>query len=81
MEASKKDDILKDITDILNKNKLDNKDLVEIYSRLGVSIGCSIEGYKEIPDINKLETGYYSNPRMGSALILQSILLAEWTKK
>ena len=81
IEASRKDKILKEITEILNENKLDNKALVDIYSSLGISIGCSIEGYKEIPDINELEKSYYIDPKMGQALILQSILLAEWTKK
>lgn len=81
MESDKLDAIVKSMTEAINKEELSKKDILNVYANLGISIGCSMEGIKELPNIEVLEKEHYTNPTMGNALILQSLLLLHsWAK-
>jgi len=80
MNKETKELILNKIQLILNEHELTAKDLVRVYSDLGINIGCSIEGIDEAPSVLDLERKYYSDPTMGNALILQSINLTTWLR-
>ena len=78
MDPQKKKEVLAKLITTLNKSGLTDKEIVEIYSDLGLSVGCSMSDLKEVPPMEQIEAEYYKEPRMGLALVLQSILLRSW---
>lgn len=55
------------------------EEILVTYGCLGYSLGASIEGYDTTgPDIEELKKEYYSNPKVGTALMLQGILVTTW---
>lgn len=78
MDKTIRTKIIADIVDKLNEYKLSSEELIDVYSHLGINIGCSIAEIKEVPDIKTLEEHYYTNPNAGEALILQSMTLMAW---
>lgn len=78
MDPDKKKKILTKLITELNQSGLTDKEIVEVYSDLGLSVGCSMCDLKEVPAMEEIEEMYYKSPNMGLALVLQSILLRTW---
>ena len=71
---------LDEILGVLNKHNLKAKDLVLLYGNLGYSLGASVDGYEggEGPTYEELEQKYYTKPTVGTALMLQGMLVTTW---
>lgn len=78
--TDKTEKIIQDIINKLNKNKLTDQELLEVYCGLGTSIGAAMAGIDEdnMPSLEELERRYMTNPTPGEALFLQSLLLGSW---
>lgn len=74
----KNSDITQQLIGVIQEHKLTDKDLVEIYSDLGVSIGGAIEGIEAIPPTEELQKRYMENPTLGISMIIQSLYLKVW---
>lgn len=78
MENKKKAKIIKDLIKTVNNEKLTDSEIIDVYTDLGISIGCAMSGLDAVPLREDLEKKYYLNPTVGESLLLQSLLLRAW---
>jgi hypothetical protein len=80
IDSDKTSECLDRIITIIKEAKLNISELVILYSNLGYTLGASIEGFKDNgPSLENLNKMYYSNPTIGVALMLQSLLINSWS--
>lgn len=73
------ENVLEKTLKILNKSKLDIRQLILFYGNLGYIIGCSMAGFKEQgPNLETLKKEYYSNPTVDIGFMLQGLLITSW---
>jgi len=54
-------------------------ELLVVYGNLGYSLGAAIEGHQTTgPDIDSLKKKYYTDPTVGTALMLQGLEVTNW---
>lgn len=79
-EEQKASNALSEIIEVLKKYRLREQDLVLLYGNLGYSIGASIAGVDPAngPTVDELQKAYYVKPTLGTAMMLQGILVTTW---
>ena len=80
-EQQKASDALAEIIDILNKYNLRTQELTLVYGNLGYVLGASIDEIDiEVggPTLDELKQNYYTDPKLGVALMLQGMLVTSW---
>lgn len=79
-ERTSADECLAELYDVFSKYNLRVSELLIVYGNLGYGLGAGIEGYEgdQGPGIEELQKEYYSNPRVGIALMLQGMLTTSW---
>ena len=66
------------ITD-LNEFNLRTQDVVVVLGNLAYAVGASIEGIGEDgPTLDELNQRYYTEPTLGTALMLQGMITTSW---
>jgi hypothetical protein len=76
--------MLADIKSVLEKYEPDSIDFTETMGQLLMDIGVAYEDMKPYLSqaiIEEVESSYYSNPTLGKALILQGLIMKNWTIK
>lgn len=74
---------LDEVLEVLQKYNLTAQSLVILYGNLGYSLGASIDGYQggEGPSYEELEKKYYSEPTIGTSMMLQGLLVTSWNRQ
>ena len=78
-DPEKCNQVLDRVLQAFQEHRLTVGEIIVAYGNLGYTLGAAIEGYgKKGPNIEELKQKYYTDPSVGTALMLQGIEVTNW---
>jgi len=78
-DPEKCNNILSKLIEAFEEHKPTVGEILVIYGNLGYTLGASIEGHGNTgPNVQELKKQYYTDPTVGTALMLQGIEVTNW---